>query len=119
MNTTSTRKIVINRSYGKFCLSHTAFLRLREMGQRDVLQEVDPGAYWPNAALPQEPSLNQCGTRIPRDDQHLVRVVEEMGASADGHCAALKIVEIPSDLQWKIALTDGMEEVSEVHRTWK
>ena len=46
----STRKIVINKSYEEFCLSHKAFLRLRELGQRDALQEADPGEYWPSWA---------------------------------------------------------------------
>ena len=31
------RKIVINKSYEQFCLSHKAFLRLRELGQREAL----------------------------------------------------------------------------------
>ena len=112
------RKIVINKSYGEFCLSHTAFLRLRELGQREALQEPDLGAYWPSGATPQEPSLNRCGVLIPRGDQKLVQVVEELGSVANGHCAELKIVEIPKDVQWEIEKTSGMEHVSEVHRTW-
>ena len=62
------KKIVINKSYDKFSVSHQAFLRLRELGQQDVLTETDLGAYWPDAATPNEPSLNQCGRLIPRDD---------------------------------------------------
>lgn len=113
------RKIVINKSYGEFCLSHTAFLRLRELGQLEALQESDPGAYWPNAATPQEPSLNRCGMLIPREDQTLVQVVAELGPVANGHCAELKIVEIPSEIQWEIEKTNGVEHVSEVHRQWR
>ena len=60
------KKIVINRSYDKFSVSHEAFVRLRELGQQDALKEVDLGAYWPDAATPREPSLNQCGKLIPR-----------------------------------------------------
>jgi len=48
---------------------------LRELGQHDALQETDRGAYWPTAATPREPSLNQCGKLISRDDDKLVRVV--------------------------------------------
>ena len=51
------KKIVINKSYDKFSVSHQAFLRLRELGQPDALKEEDPGAYWPEAATPREPSL--------------------------------------------------------------
>ena len=81
------RKIVINKSYaskrdGGFCLSHRAFLRLRDLGQREALQEPDFGAYWPQGATPREPSLNRCGQLVPRDDEQLVQVVEELGAEA-------------------------------------
>ena len=44
------RKIVINKSYEPFCVSHKALLRLRELGQEQALQETDLGAYWPKAA---------------------------------------------------------------------
>ena len=117
------RKIVINTSYaskrdGGFCLSHRAFLRLRDLGQREALQEPDLGAYWPKGATLREPSLNRCGQLIPRDDQKLVQVVEELRAEANGHCAELKIVEIPNDVQWEIEQVGGVEHVSEVHRMW-
>lgn len=112
------RKIVINTSFDRFCLSHKAFLRLRELGQPDALKETDLGAYWPSAAGPQEPSLNQCGLQIPRDDKRLVQVVEELRGEANGHCAQLKVVAIPDDVAWVIAKTNGSEHVSEQHRTW-
>jgi hypothetical protein len=117
------RKIVITRSYGDqdsggFCLSHQAFLRLRELGQADALREVDGGAYWPLAASPLEPSFNRCGALIPRDDEKLIHVVEELGAAANGHAVELKIVEIPAQTSWKIEQIHGREHVSEVHRTW-
>jgi hypothetical protein len=95
-------KIVINTSYDRFCLSHKAFLRLRELGQPDASKETDHGAYWPDAASPLEPSLNQCGHLISRDDQRLVQVVEELGVEANGHCAELKVVTIPDGVQWGI-----------------
>lgn len=112
------KRIVINKSYGEFCLSHTAFLRLRELGQHEALQESDPGVYWPSGATTREPSLNRCGALVPREDQKLVQVVAELGAAANGHCAELKIVEIPSEVQWEIEKTNGVEHVSEVHRRW-
>ncbi len=112
------RKIVINKSYEHFYISHKAFLQLRKLGQQDALQEADPGTYWPGAASPREPSLNRCGALIPRDDERLVRVVEELGEKANGHAAELKVVAIPDDVQWVIAKVDGVEQVSEVHRTW-
>ena len=39
------KKIVLNKSYNSFCVSHQAFLRLRELGQQDALTEMDLGAY--------------------------------------------------------------------------
>ena len=44
------KKIVINKSYEQFFVSHKAFIRLRELGQVEALQETDRGAYWPLAA---------------------------------------------------------------------
>jgi hypothetical protein len=112
------KKLVINKSYGKFSVSHQAFLRLRELGQQDALKETDPGAYWPEAATPKEPSLNQCGILIPRDDLKLVQVVEELNGAANGHGAELRVVAIPDDARWEISAVGGVEHISEVHRTW-
>lgn len=111
--------IVINTSYGEFCVSHKAFLRLRELGQAEALQETDRGAHWPRAALPNEPALNQCGKLIPRDDAKLVQVVRELGIEANGHAAFLKVVQIPMDVTWEIEKSSGVEHVSERHRTWR
>ncbi|GBL40572.1 MAG: hypothetical protein ITD36_08720 [Nitrospira sp.] len=113
------KKIVVNKSYDKFSVSHLAFLRLRELGQPDALKETDLGAYWPESATPREPSLNQCGILIPRDDLKLAQVVEELGVAANGHGAELRVVTIPDDVRWEISAVGGIEHVSEVHRTWK
>jgi hypothetical protein len=112
------KKIVINTCHGVFGLSHKAFLRLRELGQKDALQEHDTASYWPSGSLPDEPSLNRFGMSVPRDDQKLVAVIEELGAGANGHCACLKVVSIPSDVKWEIQTRHGIELVSEAHRTW-
>ena len=101
------KKIVINKSYDKFSVSHQAFLRLRELGQQDALTETDLGAYWPDAATPNEPSLNQCGRLIPRDDLKLAQVVEELGGAANGHAAELRVVTIPDDVRWIISAVGG------------
>ena len=118
MKTETMQKVVINTSYGTFCLSHTAFLQLRELGQQNALQEPDIAAHWPAGSRPDEPSLNQFGRDIPRDDRHLVQVIEKLGAKANGHAAALRVVEIPQDVQWQIEKTNGVEHISETHRTW-
>jgi len=53
MKTDSTKKVVINTSFGEFCLSHAAFRYLREQGQREALAEEDLGAHWPVASRPE------------------------------------------------------------------
>jgi hypothetical protein len=113
------RSIIINTSFGEFSLSHKAFLRLRELGQAEALQEVDQGAYWPKGASPKDPTLNQCGKLVPREDAKLVQTVQELGAEANGHAASLKIVRIPLDVPWEIEKVNGVEQVSEKRRTWK
>lgn len=54
-----------------------------------------------------------------RKDPNLVRVVEELGAAANGAHAKLRIVEIPDDVEFEIDEYDGNEHVAEVHRTWR
>lgn len=53
-----------------------------------------------------------------RSDPDLIAVVEELGDTASGACAHLKIVEIPDDVKWEIDEYDGLETVREVHRSW-
>lgn len=56
---------------------------------------------------------------IVRNSRVLVEVVEQLGESANGKFAELKVVEIPDDVQWTIEEYDGAEWVAEKHRTWK
>ena len=57
---------------------------------------------------------------VERADPHLIRVIEELGATANGPHAELKVVEIPDDVadNWEIEESDGIEWVAEKHRTW-
>lgn len=113
------QEIVINTSAGKFCLSDETFLRLRTLGQQDALQEVDQAAYSPISAAVWGPKFNQCGVSIARNDDKLIRVVEELKERANGHSPSLKIVSIPDGVSRQISTSDGIEHVSEVHRTWR
>lgn len=56
---------------------------------------------------------------IPRNDPHLVQVVEELGREANNQFAKLKVVEIPDDVDFQIEDYDGSEHIAEVHRTWR
>ncbi len=94
-------KIVINTRYGGFSLSKAADA---------LLAEYSAGGD------PFEPYGDE--DHKGRDNKHLVRVVEELGEAAAGRSSALKIVEIPDDVQWTIEDDDGVEWVAEVHRTW-
>lgn len=55
---------------------------------------------------------------VDRHHPLLIQVVEEMGEKANGGCAALKIVEIPDDVEYVIDEYDGNEHIAEKHRTW-
>ena len=111
-------RIVINTKHGGFSLSRKALHRLRELGCETAIKETDLGEQYPDTG---EIKIKCHGTycrNIPRDDPHLVAVVDELGREADGFFAVLKIVEIPDDVQWQIEDYDGSEWVAEKHRTW-
>ena len=58
-------------------------------------------------------------TEIDRDNTFLIQVVEELGSEkASGRFSKLKIVEIPTGIDWEIEEYDGMETVGEKHRSW-
>lgn len=92
-----TQKIVINVCYGGFGLSDLASNHYR--------------------ALAGIPVSDYCW-ELRRDDPHLVKTVEQLGELANGKYAELKVVEIPSDVEWYIEEYDGTEHVAERHRTW-
>lgn len=56
---------------------------------------------------------------ISRDHPELVKIVEEMGDSANGGCASLKVVEIPDGTDYTIEEYDGNERIAEKHETWR
>lgn len=87
------RKIVINTCFGGFGLSKAAQEYLGIAAER----------RW---------------HELDRDDPRLIAVVEHLGASANGSYAALKVVEIPDEVEWEIQEYDGREWVAEKHRTW-
>lgn len=89
------KRVVINECFGGFSLSEQALKRYRELG-----------------------GTVEYHRDIERDDPLLIQVVEELGEAANGRCAALKIVEIPSDVEWQIEEYDGLEHVAEKHRIW-
>ena len=138
-------KVVINCKHGGFGLSPKALTRLWELGYRDNAMHVDEYYGRSDEDSPfglkkgikkwlsyQEtgedsifltvfsPCMNYVLQSRPDDRSHplIVQVVEELGAEADGYCAALKIVDVPPEVSWHIEEYDGCEWVAEDHRTW-
>jgi hypothetical protein len=108
-------KIVINSCYGGFGLSREAIDRYcTEKG-------IHPGKWNDTYSYYMEFSEDE----IPRDDEVLVKIVEELstnvngiGGKADGRFSELKIVEVPDEVNWYIEEYDGKEWVAERHQTW-
>ena len=96
-------KIVINACHGGFSLSEEA---QKLFCQYSMIEWNDWQVDWSYYD-------------IERNNQHLVRVVEELGDSASGRFAELKVVDIPDDVEWQIDEYDGLEWVAEKHRTWR
>ncbi len=90
--------IVINDCYGGFGLSDRAILEYKKLAGITDTDFYDRD--------------------IPRDDPYLVKIVRELGMSANGPHSNLKIVEVPGDVKWIVSEYDGAEWVAEEHRTW-
>ena len=116
------QEIVINRCYGGFSLSRKAFLRLRELQQKDALDEPNWGEPWGNGSKIRkafyEGSTGNFCRDIARNDPLLIHIVKELGADANGDHAELRITEIPNGVDWIIEEYDGLEWVAEKHQTW-
>ena len=139
-------KVVINRCYGGFGLSHEATLRYFEIKGIEVYPEqgnaiwkfwtywiVKPedrieskeGEAFYKMSIKDRQAYNKAHSEqtvypreIERHDPVLVQVVEEMGDAADGDHAELAVVEIPDDVEYIIEEYDGLEHIAEAHRTW-
>lgn len=118
-------KVVINRCFGGFGLSESAFEMLLDLKGIEW-EKVTPkdrfsyGAdYFKKGHAGNDDHYLWCRDLTEdRSDEHLVQVVEELGEKASGQFAELKIVKIPDDIEWYVEEYDGMEHVAEKHRTW-
>jgi hypothetical protein len=139
-------KVVINRCFGGFGLSHEAVMRYFEIKGITVYPEQgkDYWKFWTYWTVKPEERLevkegedfyamsmderrayNQKHSEqtvyerdIARDDPALVQVVEELGDKANGDHAELVVVSIPDGVDWQIEEYDGNEHIAEAHRTW-
>jgi len=136
-------KVVVNRRYGGFGLSHEAELML--VGKcrhgRLIPQERYFGGT-KNRPLPWEKEMARSQESalfavtvvdgmVCLDDHRstlegpqsrscpqLVAVVESLGNKANGKFAALVVVEIPDGIDYEIEEYDGHESIHEQHRSW-
>jgi hypothetical protein len=139
-------KVVINRCYGGFGVSHEGMLRYFEIKGQKVWPEQGTDywkhwTYWTvspenrpetkegddfyKLSIKDRQAYNKAWSEntvycrdILRNDPALVQVVEELGKKADDQYAELCVVEIPDGVSWDIAEYDGMERVEEAHRSW-
>ena len=83
---------------------------LGESPLNDIYHKYKPnsvtGRYW------------ETWLRSNREHPLLIQVVKELGKKANGSCADLKIVKIPSDVEYTIEEYDGLEHIAEKHKTW-
>ncbi len=139
-------KLVINKCYGGFGLSHEAMMRYAEIKGIALYPEKNEFCdytywkvpkserldtklgepdNWRNVTLEQRQEYNRQWSEqtiydrdIERNDPILIQVVEEMGLKSSGRYAELKVMDIPDDVEWEIEEYDGQEWISEKRRKW-
>lgn len=136
-------KIVVNRCYGGFGLSHAAvkyYLNLKGLDAYFYKQTSykHQGKEEYKKIDDEDNLFNICYTidygdvinefkkegyfyygDIERNDPLLVKTVEDLGTKkASGRLSSLEVVEIPDDVQWEIDDYDGQESIHEIHRSW-
>lgn len=119
-------KVAINRCFGGFSISNSAFEKLME--RKDIAYEKVPAKYAfrgddydyyaKGYAGDDEHYLSEYDMTSERADVDLIAVIEEMGKDAWGWAAEIAIVDIPDDVKYHIHEYDGLEHVAEDHRTW-
>ena len=115
-------EIVINECFGGFDLSHEGVLRYAELKGLKLFVKYELITHYytkePTGDDKIDGEFYFDSNDIPRDDPILVQVVKELREKSWTLVSQLKVVEIPNDVEWEIEEYDGLEHVSEVHRTW-
>jgi len=138
------QKIATNKCYGGFGLSEKAMLEYAKLKGMKLFPEKQSSMTtiywtipkenrvgilsqdeWGKASIEQQRKSNKfyqdytiCDSDLERDDPDLISVIELLGESASGQFAKITITEIPEGIAWEIQEYDGMESVSERHRSW-
>jgi hypothetical protein len=119
-------KIVINTSHGGFGLSKQALEELIKHGvpvHKNTPDNVDEFYISDLSKSSHDITTLKGHSYYINADKHrthflLVQVVESLGVHANGRFANLKVIDIPSDVEYTIEEYDGMESIHEKHRTW-
>ena len=112
-------KVVINKCFGGFGLSHKAVMLYAGMKGIDLKWTKDSICYnYYTVDNEVNTHFYPYHDKDFRTDEVLVQVVATLGEQANGKFAKLRVVEIPDDVQWEISDYDGFETIHEIHRTW-
>jgi hypothetical protein len=121
-------KIVVNDRHGGFGLSDDSFEIYLTRKGTTFYRWKDDRYFFANifTTVPKEEYLGKdskdttdyflASYEIDRTCPVLVQMVEE--GLAENEYGSLRIADVPDDVKWYIAEYDGLEWVSEVHRTW-
>lgn len=112
-------RLVINKCFGGFGLSKKAMLLYAEIKGLNIYWLVLKQENFSTASLDERKASNKEYKKItlydrdiPRDDETLLQVVEELGEEANNRYSKLEIIEIPDDVNWTIKECKGDECVS-------
>lgn len=137
-------KIVINKCYGGFGLSHEGVMEYAERSKLKLnayinsrkddgsidfnkMEKYDgkskePLIFYSKSKLKADGTLPEKGDfsirDIKRNDSNLIATVEKLGEKANSRYSNLKIVTIPDGVLWQIEEYDGLEHVAQQHETW-
>jgi hypothetical protein len=106
-------KIAINRDYGHFEISDEAYSFIaKHKGWQHACDDYDHN-YWVGGGD------YLYASDLDRNDPILIQCIETLGESVNSIYSDIKIVEVPSDVDWYVDDYDGVEWVAERHRTWR
>ncbi len=130
-------KVVTNRCYGGFSLSHEAVMLYAKKkgftlyhtplkGEDNLFTNYSRKSFTKNPS-PNYTVIDRWETpdeayfsprEIERTDPDLIAVVEELKNQANGSYAKLEVTTIPDGVDYEIDEHDGLESIHETHRSW-
>lgn len=112
-----THKFTFDTKYNNF--NNLINLVLKDIDYKEIVINSCYGGYGLSLlALKTYLEYQGLTYEVRRDDPNLIKVIKELGEESFGDFAHLKIVKVPSRLQYKIIDYDGYETVTEQFRTF-